>query len=849
MNHRQVNLTELRERAEKAIEQSQAMVAEAPGGPAAGGTQHLVEELRIYQTELEIQNQELSGAQSVISLALEKYRALFENMPLPGVIVDHQGFILDANFQAAQFLGLSQSAALQRRSVIQLFDIDSRGAIYPVLRNRDSEVPRTLSMLGVKDADGAIVPCNVHITHLHEESSLATRTLLVFVDQSSEMALRESEHNFRSLADSSMALIWAAGTDKLCYYFNQGWLAFTGRSLEQETGNGWATGVHPDDLERCLAIYVENFEQQKAFSMDYRLRRHDGEYRWLRDNGTPRYDSAGHFIGYIGHCLDINDRVEAEQNLRKLSQAVEQSPESIVITDKNSVIEYVNAACLKSTGYAAEALIGQNPRIFNSGLTSPTVFERLWATLGQGKPWAGQFCNRRKDGDVFYEHVRIAPIRDASGEVTHYVAVKEDITEKIRIAEELDSYREHLEEMVASRTVELAHAKDAAESANKAKSAFLANMSHEIRTPMNGVMMLTHLLRQTPLDPNQQDKLGKIVGSAEHLLSVINNILDISKIEAGKLNLEVSDFSLREICGKALSLIQDKASAKEIRLKLSVDAALPVFVHGDATRVSQALLNYLGNALKFTEQGEIALHVQLLATEGDKITVKFSVSDTGVGIAPEVIDRLFHNFEQADNSTTRKYGGSGLGLAITRHLAKMMDGETGVESEPGKGSKFWLTATFDQAKTLRQSAIDAPTAAPQQSAEEVLKRHFKGTRVLLCEDNEINQEVIMELLSELGFVVDVAENGAVGLGLAAHHVYSLILMDMQMPVVDGLEATRELRQMPAYAAVPIVAMTANAFEADRQACFAAGMDHFISKPVNPDALFDLVLGVLNRRRS
>ncbi|MDZ4314755.1 MAG: PAS domain S-box protein [Azonexus sp.] len=729
MNHRQVNLTELRERAEKAIQHSQFVIAEAPGCDGAGETQHLVEELRIYQTELEIQNQELSGAQSEISLALEKYRALFENMPLPGVIIDHQGFILDANFQAAKFLGLSQNAALQRRSVIQLFDIDSRGAIYQVLRQHANTGPRMLSMLGVKSAGGEIVPCNVHVTHLHEESSEAPRTLLVLVDQSAEMALRKSE-----------------------------------------------------------------------------------------------------------------------DNLRKLSQAVEQSPESIVITDKNSVIEYVNAACLKSTGYAAEALIGQNPRIFNSGLTSPMVYERLWATLSQGKPWAGQFCNRRKNGEVFYEHVRIAPIRDACGEVTHYVAVKEDITEKKRIAEELDSYREHLEEMVASRTVELAHAKDAAESANKAKSAFLANMSHEIRTPMNGVMMLTHLLRQTPLDPNQQEKLGKIVGSAEHLLSVINNILDISKIEAGKLSLEVSDFSLREISGKALSVIQEKAGEKGIRLQLSLDPALPVIVHGDATRVSQALLNYLGNALKFTEQGEIALHVQLLAAEGDRVKVKFSVTDTGVGIERDVLDRLFNTFEQADNSTTRKYGGSGLGLAITRHLAKMMAGETGVESEPEKGSKFWLTATFDCAQTLNHSAIDLPPAPPRLVAEEVLKRDFKGIHVLLCEDNEINQEVIMELLSGLGFVVDVAENGAVGIGLAIQNRYSLILMDMQMPVVDGIEATRELRQMQDYLSVPIVAMTANAFEADRQACFAAGMDHFISKPVNPDALFDLILSALNRRR-
>jgi PAS domain S-box-containing protein len=843
MSHHNVNLTELRERALKAIEQSKAGITD----DLASNKEHLVEELRIYQTELEIQNQQLVGAQSEISLALEKYRSLFAYLPLPAVIIDAQGFIIDANRQASDFLGLSQNAALQRRSVVQLFETASHSSIYRLLRDRENETAQTLPLLGVR-VHGETIVCDVHVIHLHEEASPEGRTVLLFVDQHIEMALRESEHNLRSLADSSIGLIWAAGTDKLCYYFNKGWLKFTGRTHEEEQGNGWANGVHPDDLARCIAIYDQHFDQRKEFSMDYRLRRHDGVFRWIRDNGTPRYDSEGEFIGYLGHCLDINDRVEAEQSLRKLSQAVAQSPESIIITDRNSVIEYVNAACLESTGYSEAELIGQNPRIFNSGQTAREVYTRLWETLSQGKPWAGQFCNQRKDGQIFYEHVRIAPIRDAAGEVTHYVSVKEDITEKMRVAQELDAYREHLEEMVANRTVELAHAKDAAEAANVAKSAFLANMSHEIRTPMNGVMMLTHLLMQTPLNPNQQDKLGKVVGCAEHLLSVINNILDISKIEAGKLSLEVSQFSLREISGRALAMMQAKAAEKGLKLRVLIDPVLPALVNGDATRVSQALLNYLGNALKFTEQGEIILQLEQLAIEGKKVKVRFSVSDTGIGIDQEAMGRLFQNFEQADNSTTRKFGGSGLGLSITRHLAKMMGGETGAQSEPKIGSKFWFTATFEcvQAMAASNATGFAPSAALPPDA--LLARDFKGTRVLVCEDNPINQEIIAELLKDVGFVVDVADNGAVGIGMAGQNTYRLILMDMQMPVVDGLEATRELRRMPDYVNTPIVAMTANAFEADREACLLAGMDQFVTKPVNPDALFELLYGLLNRRR-
>ena len=843
MSNPKVNLTELRERALKAIEQTKADLFNTADSKRAVDRQHLVEELRVYQTELEIQNQELSAAQSEISLALEKYRSLFAHLPLPAMIVDAQGFILDANQQAAEFLGLSQNAALQRRSAIQIFDIESRSAIYQLLRDRSNETAQTVPLLGVRAHGGETVLCDIHVIHLHEETTPGGRTVLLFVDQSAEMALRESEHNLHSLADSSMGLIWASGTDKQCYYFNKGWLKFTGRRLEEEQGDGWTKGIHPDDLGRCLATYETNFDEHQSFSMDYRLRRHDGEYRWIRDSGSPRYGSDGRFIGYIGHCLDITDRVEAEQSLRKLSQAVAQSPESIVITDRNFLIEYINTACLNSTGYTAAELIGQNPRIFSSGQTARKTYADFWETLGQGKPWAGVFCNRRKNGEIYHEHVRIAPIRDASGEVTHYVSVKEDITEKMQIAGELDSYRQHLEEMVTSRTVELAHAKEAAETASVAKSVFLANMSHEIRTPMNGIMMLTHLLKQTPLNPNQQDKLAKIVSSADHLLAVINNILDISKIEAGKLTLENDDFTLTDVARKSINMIQAKANEKGLKLRVSRDPALPVQVYGDATRLSQALLNYLSNALKFTAQGEIALDISLVAADDEKIKVRFAVSDTGIGIDTETATRLFQNFEQADNSTTRRYGGSGLGLAITRHLARLMGGEAGVLSEPDKGSTFWFTACFSPAHETAE-----PAPAPSASAESILFEDFKGTRVLLCEDNEINQDVILEILSAVGFVVDVAGDGAVGIGLATQKDYDLILMDMQMPVVDGLEATRELRQMPGYASIPILAMTANAFEADRQACFAAGMNEFISKPVNPEALFEIIINALKMHR-
>jgi signal transduction histidine kinase/CheY-like chemotaxis protein len=440
----------------------------------------------------------------------------------------------------------------------------------------------------------------------------------------------------------------------------------------------------------------------------------------------------------------------------------------------------------------------------------------------------------------------IDPVSFDSKELASLVtAYNVQTAQRAEIGARLQLLNDTLESRILERTHDLELALRRADAANQAKRDFLSNMSHELRTPMNGILGLSYLALQSNPEPQLRDYLRKIHDSGEHLLAIISDILDFSKIEAGRLELEESDFDLAHVFEGVADKTGHAAEAKGLKLAFEVDPLLSRPLRGDRTRISQVLLNYVENAIKFNAKGEVRVRAIRLECDDGRCLVRFEVVDSGIGMSDAQMSQLFQLFQQADMSTTRKYGGTGLGLAISKQLASLMGGEVGVDSAPGQGSTFWFTAMLSTGTDRPAAPVGVEPLAPSLADGAAIQ----GARILLAEDNPINQEVVAALLEHVGATVCRAGNGQEALDALQRERFDCVLMDVQMPVMDGLEAVRRVRADPRVAAMPVLALTANASDADRQLCLAAGMDDFITKPIMPATFYAMLARWLSRRNT
>lgn len=638
----------------------------------------------------------------------------------------------------------------------------------------------------------------------------------ITAEKERELTVAKARDFYFSMFEGMPAIVWRTGLQQECLYLNDYWADFTGRKLEEGSLERWMEFVHPDDRAVYYAASMQALQQQEAYHSELRLLHKSGEYRWIYCINRPFYDVGGNTTGFIRMGLDINDRKTAEEALTRYKALLEKARDIILFVGLDGEIIDANDAAVQEYGYTREELLSCT--IWDIRQEHDLVTKQMLAAYREGAFF--ETVHKRKDGTVF--PVEVSSTGTVIGEQEVLLGIIRNITER-KITER-----------------ELKAAKEAAEAGSRAKGEFLANMSHEIRTPLSGIVGMIDLTMMTNITNEQQENLNTAKSCADSLVGIINDILDFSKIEAGKLHIDNIGFYPKDVVEETIRAHAIKAAEKNIDLNYMVSSTVPPILKGDPNRLRQVLDNLLSNAVKFTQAGEIIVSIKRLPAKKDKVELLFSVTDTGIGISPEDISKLFKPFSQVDGSITRKFGGTGLGLAISKQLVEMMHGSIWTESQVGKGTSFYFTVQCEIGESIQERpspvAVSYKTLFPK--------------RILLAEDNIVNQDVIMRLLKEIGHTVEIANHGLEVLDLLEHNSeqIDLILMDIQMPQMDGLEATTLIRARETVMGghIPIIALTAHALHGDKERFINLGMDGYLTKPTTLLALAQEIESIMQK---
>ena len=781
----------------------------------------------------------------------ERHRTLIEWSPQP-MGVHRQGIVVYLNPAACKLLGAASARDLVGKSMLDFVHPDFHAIVLERAKAAtDANIATPTIQEQFLKLDGSTIDVEVQSIGIVYDGEPAVQVAIrdITEQKRAEAIIRQLNADLSATLRAIPDLLFdvdIAGTYHAVWSQDSSLLA---RDRDALLGHTVVEMLPKEASDTVMAAIAEANGTGSSFGKVIRLDLEVGT-KWFELSVSRKTDTSEPVAHFIVLSRDVSHRMLAEEHLRESEERLR-----LALTAAKQGwfdVDLQTGKVEVSPEYAE--LIGYDPEEFRSDL--PTwmahvhpddrdgVSRSFQTCIEDGGPHAMEYRRRMKSGEWKWLRSVGQIVRwDGGHHATRMIGVHTDISERKAAEAELLNYQQHLEKLVEKRTADLSSAKEAAEAANRAKTAFLANMSHEIRTPMNAIVGMANILRRDGVTSRQEDRLDKIDNAARHLLGIIDNVLDLSKIEAGKLVLEEVPVAIGSLLANISSILSERAQAKGLQLLIETES-LPHTMVGDPTRLQQALLNYAINAIKFTEKGTVTLHVFKLEESAESVVLRFEVSDTGIGIAPEALSRLFNAFEQADNSMTRKYGGTGLGLAITQRLAGLMDGKVGADSAPGEGSTFWFTAKLK--KGTAGTAISTATAV-KLNAETVVRQRHAGSCILVVDDEPINLEVAQMLLETAGLVVDTAEDGGKAVAMARRKPYAAVFMDMQMPRVNGLDATREIRQLPGHRDTPIIAMTANAFAEDKTRCLDAGMNDFLVKPFEPGTLFATLLRWLNDR--